>query len=335
MSVAVSSAVWAKAQVKGAPLLVLLALADNADDDGRCFPSVLHVARKTRMTQRGVQKVMRELQSLGVLTVSPRSGPNGSNLYKLVTGAFTEPPQVKEDESKSPNKRAKGPSSTPNNVPPEHGSPLNTGAPTRGTKVHVPGNVGVSTPRTLFPLTVKEPSIEPSREPSSLAPRSQSDSAQDRGKLIGTLPLIGKQGDFEVFEADLRMWQEAFPAVDVKQQLREVKAWSVDNPKRRKTRTGIRRFVNSWLSREQDRAGGNPRGQFQSPTQQRHASHGEAIRDIQARRMDAAGQPPADHQGRPGPDVHLPPVRPTGHRDFGSLHRALSEGESASRDASP
>ncbi len=44
-----------------------------------------------------------------------------------------------------------------------------------------------------------------------------------------------------------------YPNVDVKQQFNEMRSWCLSNPKKRKTRRGITRFVNSWLSREQDR----------------------------------------------------------------------------------
>ena len=50
-------------------------------------------------------------------------------------------------------------------------------------------------------------------------------------------------------------WQEAFPNVDVLQQLHAMKLWCRDNPKKRKTKNGIRRFVTSWLDREQNRGG--------------------------------------------------------------------------------
>lgn len=44
-----------------------------------------------------------------------------------------------------------------------------------------------------------------------------------------------------------------YPNVDVKQQFNEMRGWCLSNPKKRKTKRGITRFVNSWLSREQDR----------------------------------------------------------------------------------
>ena len=46
-----------------------------------------------------------------------------------------------------------------------------------------------------------------------------------------------------------------YPNVDVKQQFNEMRGWCLSNPKKRKTAKGIKRFVNSWLAREQDKGG--------------------------------------------------------------------------------
>lgn len=56
-----------------------------------------------------------------------------------------------------------------------------------------------------------------------------------------------------------------YPAVDVMQQLNAMKGWLIGNPSKRKTRTGIKRFITSWLAREQDR--GRPAAQRQTYTQ--------------------------------------------------------------------
>ncbi|MDB4437379.1 hypothetical protein N9163_00860 [bacterium] len=53
-------------------------------------------------------------------------------------------------------------------------------------------------------------------------------------------------------------WAKAYPAVDVFQELRAMESWLDANPKKRKTKAGIKRFVNSWLSRSQDRGGSSP-----------------------------------------------------------------------------
>lgn len=44
-----------------------------------------------------------------------------------------------------------------------------------------------------------------------------------------------------------------YPNVDVKQQFSEMRGWCISNPTKRKTKRGITRFVNGWLSRAQDR----------------------------------------------------------------------------------
>ena len=48
-------------------------------------------------------------------------------------------------------------------------------------------------------------------------------------------------------------WRELYPAVDVSQELRNMAAWLESNPAKRKTKSGILRFCNGWLAREQDK----------------------------------------------------------------------------------
>ena len=71
--------------------------------------------------------------------------------------------------------------------------------------------------------------------------------------LVTSIPLIDKT-EHPITEAMAAEWAEAYPAVDVTQQLREMRAWCLANPKNRKTATGIARFVTTWLGREQDKA---------------------------------------------------------------------------------
>ena len=75
--------VWMKAPVEGGELLLLLALADNANDDGVAFPSVSYLARKARMTGRNVQLCLRKLESKGLMRVIPNAGMSGTNKYRL------------------------------------------------------------------------------------------------------------------------------------------------------------------------------------------------------------------------------------------------------------
>ena len=67
-----------------------------------------------------------------------------------------------------------------------------------------------------------------------------------------TLPL-NDGTEYPILPEHVQEWAGLYPAVDVIQQLRAMRGWLLSDPKRRKTRTGIMRFVNSWLSREQNR----------------------------------------------------------------------------------
>lgn len=67
--------------------------------------------------------------------------------------------------------------------------------------------------------------------------------------------------EYPVPEGQCREWEGLYPAVDVMQQLRQMKAWLDANPTRRKTKRGINGFIVRWLSKEQDRGGAAPRKQ--------------------------------------------------------------------------
>ena len=54
-------------------------------------------------------------------------------------------------------------------------------------------------------------------------------------------------------EHQVEVWVAAYPGVDIPATFQEMRAWLVANPSRRKTLNGMPRFVNSWLSREQNK----------------------------------------------------------------------------------
>lgn len=70
---------------------------------------------------------------------------------------------------------------------------------------------------------------------------------------VAVLPLVDGTV-YEVTQADCQQWVKAYPAVDVLRALDAMRSWLDANPKNRKTRAGIKRFIVSWLSRDQDRA---------------------------------------------------------------------------------
>ncbi len=54
-----------------------------------------------------------------------------------------------------------------------------------------------------------------------------------------------KQRDYEEF-------CRLYPGVDVKGEIAKMRAWSLSNPTKRKTKLGVLKFVNAWLSKTQD-----------------------------------------------------------------------------------
>lgn len=72
----------------GNPLrkLVLIKLADNASDDGQCWPSYQHIADQCEISTRSVMRHVDALCDAGLLRKETRPGPKGntSNLYTLM-----------------------------------------------------------------------------------------------------------------------------------------------------------------------------------------------------------------------------------------------------------
>ena len=58
---------------------------------------------------------------------------------------------------------------------------------------------------------------------------------------------------YPIYPTDVNKYKELYPKIDVEQQLRSMVGWCDSNPQKRKTRSGVKRFINSWLSRENDR----------------------------------------------------------------------------------
>jgi hypothetical protein len=127
MSIRVMTQVWDHGPDNQGELLVLLALADFADDRGVCWPSMASIARKARLTERGAQKIVRRLEATGHVRIVTGGGRHGCNQYVI----------------------------TPNVVRPEHSSPPNVKTSKPRTAVQETPNSGSPEPsRTI----IREPS---------------------------------------------------------------------------------------------------------------------------------------------------------------------------------
>ena len=79
-----------------------------------------------------------------------------------------------------------------------------------------------------------------------------SESDKPTSETSGILLPLNDKSFYEVPKDKIELWVQTYPAVDVMQELWKMRAWLDSNPTRRKTRRGISRFINSWLSRKQD-----------------------------------------------------------------------------------
>lgn len=95
MSVRVMTAAWA-ADLPAGDKLVLLALADCANDEGHCWPGIASLCRKTGKSERSLQGALIALEQAGQITREqiPGKGCNYSvHPRKICTPAKSAPPQ--------------------------------------------------------------------------------------------------------------------------------------------------------------------------------------------------------------------------------------------------
>ncbi|WP_081850904.1 helix-turn-helix domain-containing protein [Caballeronia grimmiae] len=148
MSTMIMSACWPLQGMSLAQKAVLISLADNANDQGVCWPSIATIAKRICASERAVQNAIKWLESAGIVLANRNNGRHTS--YTITPAAYAPPkemhPRTKctgADNDSTPAADAPHPR-TPC-VPPPHQVPSNR----------------------------KEPSEEPSlnRQPARRAPR--------------------------------------------------------------------------------------------------------------------------------------------------------------------
>lgn len=87
MSIKIMNAVWSDRNewLKGSRRLVLLALADNSNDDGYCWPSIKTISRRANLYPRYVIKILSDLEEQGYIQRQQRTkdGVKISTVYVL------------------------------------------------------------------------------------------------------------------------------------------------------------------------------------------------------------------------------------------------------------
>ncbi|WP_031276794.1 helix-turn-helix domain-containing protein [Pseudomonas aeruginosa] len=133
MSTIIMSACWPLQGLTPAQKAVLISLADNANDEGVCWPSVAKIAERTCLSERAVQQAIKVLNECKALSIEARQGR--STMFTVTPAAFAPPQKVHPRRKCTPAANA-------------------------------------PTPADAAPRTVIEPTREPSGEPSPLPTRS-------------------------------------------------------------------------------------------------------------------------------------------------------------------
>ncbi|MFW6198811.1 MAG: helix-turn-helix domain-containing protein [Acidobacteriota bacterium] len=120
MSVKLMGEVWGL-ELDHNKQVVLLALADHADDDGRnAYPGVDRLAWKTGYHERTVRRVLTSLEKEGLLEVEgdKRGGRGRTTMYRLrLEKGVKKPPFEARKGDKSPGKRSRKGGRSPGNGP--------------------------------------------------------------------------------------------------------------------------------------------------------------------------------------------------------------------------
>lgn len=99
--------VWEHSPTTGSQRLMLLAIADAANDDGVCFPGVGTLAKKLNTTERNAQKLIRSLAKSGEITIHAGKGiktaHGWTNRYNMTfSGVSISTPHAKSVSKMTP-----------------------------------------------------------------------------------------------------------------------------------------------------------------------------------------------------------------------------------------
>lgn len=127
----------------------------------------------------------------------------------------------------------------------------------RARKSRYPDPNGVNACKIICKqMQADDPVIQSNPNPIRIRDTDSGEQASPLPAVIG-IPL-NDGSEYPVTQPQIDQWKKLYPAVDVMQELREMVGWSQANKTKRKTKSGVMRFITGWLSREQDKGKLNP-----------------------------------------------------------------------------
>jgi hypothetical protein len=252
--------------------IVWMTMLASMDEDGMCqFASVANLARRAIVTIEEARHAVSILEAPDLDSSDPDNEgrrlervPGGwivlnATKYKQIVSGSESRRLARERAQRYRDKKA--------GITPKRDEPKPVTSTSRDERDAVGQSNGV--------VTQLEKEKEKDKEigKTSTLASSPSGLPAERGKLLGILPLTGGR-EYEVCQDDYDRDRPLYPGIDVRQEYRAMKAWLLANPTNQKTPRGIRKFINNWLSKAQDRA--KPQGAthgFTNKDQQRSESN--------------------------------------------------------------
>jgi Helix-turn-helix domain len=235
MSIHVLNYVWRYSPSHGGNLLVLLAIADHADDDGYAYPSLNHLAFKARMTERGVQKCLKQLIKTNELKISYNAGPHGRNMFHvLMIEHLTLEEQTPEQSSPRTTVHPE-PQFTPNDG---QGEPAFTrGVNPSSPPPPEPQFTPINNHHLTKPSVEKEPPITTTPPTPSSDDEGETHTEPPTGELPKSTPKKkgGRQAtprcpfppDYSPSESTIATIHEDYPGVDVPRLVKTMRDWAL------------------------------------------------------------------------------------------------------------
>jgi len=167
MSTIIMSQCWPLQSLSVTQKAVLISLADQANDDGVCWPAIGTIAKRCCMSERAVRTAMDHLEAVGLLSRERRF--NSSNVYSVTPSKFDASAagtKAKRKAKKPGDAPGAGGAADAGGAPDAPGAAPAAGGPARGAGLEV---------RPVPPnrhITLIEPSEEP-QVPALIAPLSK------------------------------------------------------------------------------------------------------------------------------------------------------------------
>ena len=102
---------------------------------------------------------------------------------------------------------------------------------------------------------------------------------QSVSQPVAEIPVVGGKL-FPVSQQMADEWQKAYPGISVQAELLKMRAWSLSNPTKQKTMSGMSRFINAWLAKAQDQCAKVPSSQFLTQAERNSQTMGGLTRGL-------------------------------------------------------